>query len=321
MSGRQRWPSSARPARLGGASLVSLGLHGAALAGILLWLDRKPPPEPTPDRGVEIVWDQSSSEAVSAEEEVAPPGAPPAPEAPQLAEAPAPPAPPPVPPAPPPALAPPPPQVTAPPPPMPLDLPPRELPNPDLAVAPPPPPEPPREVQQAEAPPPPAPEPPPPEPPPPEPEPPRAEPAPPAPPPRPRPTPPARTPPPRPAAPQQQAQEGGRSGSEAAPTAAAGIGRATGAVVPPGLDSRFQNAAPPYPEQARMRGEQGSVGLELAVGTDGRVITVTIARSSGSPVLDAAARRSVAEWRFRPAMRDGEPIPGTIRTTVHFRLQ
>jgi len=38
-------------------------------------------------------------------------------------------------------------------------------------------------------------------------------------------------------------------------------------------------------------------------------------------MLDAAARRAVAEWRFRPAMRDGEPIVGTIRTSVHFRLQ
>ncbi|MBS7792847.1 energy transducer TonB [Roseococcus sp. SDR] len=99
------------------------------------------------------------------------------------------------------------------------------------------------------------------------------------------------------------------------------MGRATGAVVPPGRDDRYNNAAPSYPEAARLRGEQGTVGLEIAVGTDGRVITVTVARSSGSPMLDAAARRAVQEWRFRPAMRDGEPVPGTIRTSVHFRLQ
>jgi len=70
-----------------------------------------------------------------------------------------------------------------------------------------------------------------------------------------------------------------------------------------------------------LRGEQGTVGLELSVGADGRVVNVVVARSSGSPMLDAAARRAVAEWRFRPAMRDGEPIVGTIRTSVHFRLQ
>jgi len=38
-------------------------------------------------------------------------------------------------------------------------------------------------------------------------------------------------------------------------------------------------------------------------------------------MLDAAARRAVADWRFRPAMRDGEAVVGTIRTSVHFRLQ
>ena len=178
---------------------------------------------------------------------------------------------------------------------------------PDLSVAPPPEPspEPPREVQQATLP---SPL----EPPPPEPqarpaEPPRQ---------RPRPTPAAR-PPQR----SQPPAEAGRAGEEAEEANAAGIGRATGAVVPPGPDTRYQNTAPSYPETARMRGEQGTVGLELAVGPDGRVMGVTVARSSGSPMLDAAARRAVQEWRFRPATRDGEAVPGSIRTSVHFRLQ
>ncbi|UPY39426.1 energy transducer TonB [Sediminicoccus sp. KRV36] len=92
-------------------------------------------------------------------------------------------------------------------------------------------------------------------------------------------------------------------------------------MVPPGPDARYQNAAPPYPEAARLRGEQGTVGLELAIGADGKVVSVTVARSSGSPMLDAAARRAVQDWRFRPAMRDGDAVAGTIRTSVHFRLQ
>jgi len=91
--------------------------------------------------------------------------------------------------------------------------------------------------------------------------------------------------------------------------------------VPPGPDSRYQNAAPGYPETARLRGEQGTVGLELSIGANGRVANVSVARSSGSPMLDTAARRAVADWRFRPAMRDGEAVVGTIRTSVHFRLQ
>ncbi|MFL1464398.1 energy transducer TonB, partial [Roseococcus sp. DSY-14] len=108
--------------------------------------------------------------------------------------------------------------------------------------------------------------------------------------------------------------------SEPTPPAAAGIGRATGQVVPPGPDPAFRNAGPPYPEGARLRGETGSVGLELAVGADGRVLNVAIARSSGSPALDEAARRAAQAWRFRPATLDGRPVPGTVRTSVHFRL-
>jgi protein TonB len=45
-----------------------------------------------------------------------------------------------------------------------------------------------------------------------------------------------------------------------------------------------------------------------------------VARSSGFPALDGAARDAVFAWRFRPATVDGQPVPGAIRTTVHFRL-
>jgi protein TonB len=312
-----RWRAPERGTGISRAALLSLILHGAALAALVGWLDRTPNTEPAPERGVEIVWDQDASEAVSEAADPTPPGAPPEPSPPPSAEAP-PPAPPPPPVAPPPPLL----AQAPPPPPPPFSLPPLEMPAPDLSLALP------RELMQLPPPPvetPPSPEPPPPvpepPPPPPEPEPPRPEPPPPAPepprqPPRPRPTPPA-----RPAQRNQPPAEASRAGEEAAAQNAAGAGRATGAVVPPGPDARYNNAAPSYPEAARLRGEQGTVALELAVGTDGRVITVTVARSSGSPMLDAAARRAVQEWRFRPAMRDGAPVPGTIRTSVHFRLQ
>ncbi len=327
-----RRPAPAEGAGFGLAALVSLLLHTAALAGLIWLVQREPRPDAAPEQGVEIVWDQESGEAVGAAETPAPPGAPPEPEAPPVAEAPPPPPPPPV--APPPpmlALAPPPPPPPAPAPAVtPFALPPLELPRPDLRVAPPvePPPEPPREPQLALAAPPP--EPPPPEPPPADPPPPTPEPPPPEPPrPEPRPAEPPRqqaqrprpAPPPRPAARSPAPAEASRPGEESGAQQAAGVGRATGAVVPPGPDQRYQNAAPVYPEAARLRGEQGTVGLELSVGTDGRVITASVARSSGSPMLDAAARRAVLEWRFRPAMRDGEAVPGTIRTSIHFRLQ
>jgi protein TonB len=72
---------------------------------------------------------------------------------------------------------------------------------------------------------------------------------------------------------------------------------------------------------SRLRGEQGVVVLELAVGTDGRVVTARVARSSGFLALDDAARRAAQEWRFRPALLEGQPTLATIQTAVQFRLE
>jgi protein TonB len=129
-------------------------------------------------------------------------------------------------------------------------------------------------------------------------------------------------PPPTPPVPTRRAASP-REGAAPGPLAAAqpGLGRALGAVVPPAPDERFRNAAPAYPEQARARGEQGVVALELVIGTDGRVIAVQVLRSSGSPILDGAARRAALDWRFRPATQDGQPVPAQARTTVQFRLE
>jgi protein TonB len=126
-------------------------------------------------------------------------------------------------------------------------------------------------------------------------------------------------PPRRAAAPRDASGPAAPVGPEPGPLA--GLGRALGAVIPPAPDERFRNAAPAYPEPARARGEQGVVALELAIGTDGRVIAVQVLRSSGSPILDAAARRAALEWRFRPATQDGQPVPAQARTTVQFRLE
>jgi protein TonB len=108
--------------------------------------------------------------------------------------------------------------------------------------------------------------------------------------------------------------------AEAVAPSAPGVGRAIGAVVAPGLDPLHHNVAPAYPEAALRRGEQGAVGLDLSISAQGRVVSVVVARSSGVPALDAAAREAVAAWRFRPATANGQPVPGALRTTVHFRL-
>jgi protein TonB len=91
-------------------------------------------------------------------------------------------------------------------------------------------------------------------------------------------------------------------------------------VTPPGLADGIRNPQPEYPFASRMRGEQGVVTVRLHISAAGRVEDVEVLRGSGHAALDAAAEQAVRGWRFRPAMQDGLPVPGSIRTSIQFRL-
>jgi periplasmic protein TonB len=142
------------------------------------------------------------------------------------------------------------------------------------------------------------------------------EPAPPPPQPRPRPA------PARPAAPAPAAQAAAPppAGPVSQQPLTTGAAPALGAITPPGLADGIRNPTPDYPDEARQRGEQGVVGLLIRVTPNGTVEDVAVVASSGFPGLDNSAMRAVRRWRFRPAMRDGIPISGNIRTSIHFQL-
>jgi len=77
---------------------------------------------------------------------------------------------------------------------------------------------------------------------------------------------------------------------------------------------------PPYPEQARQQGVEGTVILRLTVGTRGRPGNVEVVRSSGHAGLDKAAIVHVRTAEFAPALEAGEPVAMTINFRVKFRL-
>jgi protein TonB len=78
---------------------------------------------------------------------------------------------------------------------------------------------------------------------------------------------------------------------------------------------------PPYPRADLRAGNEGTVVLEVVVGVDGRPLQVAVAESSGHRGLDAAARRHVlAQWLFRPAMRDGRAVEAIGLVPVAFSL-
>jgi protein TonB len=106
----------------------------------------------------------------------------------------------------------------------------------------------------------------------------------------------------------------------AAPGAAPSV--ATGAmVIPRSAVAEQQLVQPIYPDAARRRHEQGEVLLRVEVTADGHPTAVTVARSSGFAVLDAAAMAAVQQWYFHPATRGGVPIAARAEVPIRFRLQ
>ncbi|WP_281242575.1 energy transducer TonB [Rhodospira trueperi] len=107
------------------------------------------------------------------------------------------------------------------------------------------------------------------------------------------------------------------AGASSAPGAGAGD-----PLQPPGYTlGSARNPAPAYPQRARTLGQEGTVVLSVRVSPDGTAEQVTVARSSGSGILDRAAARTVEGWRFRPATRAGIPVSATARVTIRFVLR
>lgn len=84
----------------------------------------------------------------------------------------------------------------------------------------------------------------------------------------------------------------------------------------------YATATPPaYPVQALRAGIQGTVMLKVLVDQNGNPLQVVIEHSSGSHLLDDAARKHVlAAWRFHPAMREGHAIETWALVPVRFNL-
>ncbi len=77
---------------------------------------------------------------------------------------------------------------------------------------------------------------------------------------------------------------------------------------------------PVYPEEYRRARVAGIVILELAITETGAVEQVGVLKSIG-PGLDMAAVKAVRQWTFKPATRDGKPVPILFNLTINFRLK
>lgn len=110
------------------------------------------------------------------------------------------------------------------------------------------------------------------------------------------------------------------SGTPGAAMANSATGR-PGANGPRHSRARYlSNPRPDYPEEARLRRQEGTVLVSVEVGADGRAKDVRLAESSGFPLLDSAALQAVRRWIFAPAEAGGLPVPSQVEIPVRFSL-
>lgn len=106
----------------------------------------------------------------------------------------------------------------------------------------------------------------------------------------------------------------------AAPPPATPPAPAAGALAGNAAPQPLHSPAPRYPRAAQRRGETGTVLLRVQVGADGQPRAVELVQGSGSRALDRAASEAVRRWRFRPALRDGQPVAGVVQVPITFDL-
>ena len=85
------------------------------------------------------------------------------------------------------------------------------------------------------------------------------------------------------------------------------------AIIPPRLREKPVAVMPP---EAARAGLTGAVMLTVEIMEDGRVGKIAVSRSSGASLLDAAARETVAGWRFEPARLPKDLKPVRVLTAV-----
>jgi TonB family protein len=77
---------------------------------------------------------------------------------------------------------------------------------------------------------------------------------------------------------------------------------------------------PEYPEEARKAKVMGTVVLDAVITEEGAVDKIKVVESPDEQLAEAAIE-AVKQWRFNPALCDGEPVAVWYKLTINFKLQ
>jgi protein TonB len=86
-----------------------------------------------------------------------------------------------------------------------------------------------------------------------------------------------------------------------------------GNVIAANLVSQVKPSYPPLAKQARI---QGVVVLEAEISKEGTIDNLKVI--TGHPLLIQAAIDAVKQWRYKPTLLNGEPVPVVTTITVNF---
>jgi len=87
-------------------------------------------------------------------------------------------------------------------------------------------------------------------------------------------------------------------------------------VTPP---SPVHKLEPQYSDEARAAKLQGTVVVQVVIGTDGMVHDAQVVRAVGLG-LDENAIEAIHQWQFKPGAKDGQPVKVSATIEVNFRL-
>ena len=83
----------------------------------------------------------------------------------------------------------------------------------------------------------------------------------------------------------------------------------------------LKHPTPAYPELAHLNRVEGVVRVHFAIDEAGHVTAVSLAKTSGSVMLDSLIRDyTLRDWTFQPATLNGQPVPGGTDKEFEFKL-
>ncbi|HEV7764930.1 MAG TPA: energy transducer TonB [Thermoanaerobaculia bacterium] len=81
----------------------------------------------------------------------------------------------------------------------------------------------------------------------------------------------------------------------------------------------LRKVAPDFPPGAQYFGAEGLLIVNVIIRTDGTVTAPVVRKALPAPTLSYVALEAIRKWKFRPAMKSGEPIEVQFDLTLNYK--